>query len=342
MACSEGSDFVEQLHDIGVPVIGLDLRKRRRIDTVRNLARELRHRRTQIVHSHGDADLVGRLAARLAKVPGVVSKPSPRATRYGMGRSWRRPLRRLWDATVDRIVDRFVVLSREAGRALVEARGVAPERIAVIPNGIRIERCDPDRTSRGAWRARFGVPDEVLLVGGLGRLTSEEGLADLIRAFAGIDRSDVWLVIGGAGPDWDELDATVRTFDLRHRCLLAGAVEDVPEFLADLDLFVSVARSAGHSTALLEAMAMARPVIASDVPGAGDTILDGIDGHLVPPGDVAALTETLASLIRDLEGQERLGRRARAKVEREFTVERMVRRTSLLYEELAVEKGLSD
>lgn len=130
-------------------------------------------------------------------------------------------------------------------------------------------------------------------------------------------------------------------FDVSGRVLIPGFVDDVPGLLAALDLFVLSSRQEGHPMVMLEAMAMAKPVVATGIPGVGDTIADGVEGRLVPAGDLAALANAMVALIDDREGAGRLGRNARKKIEREYTVERMVRRTEVLYDGLLAEKGLS-
>lgn len=340
VACSPSGVFVERLHDLGVPVIAADMRNRARLDTVLRLAREFRRRRPHIVHTQGRGDPFGRLAAGLARVPAVVSTTAMIATRYEVDELWRKALYRCIDFTVDRFVDRFVVVNRDSVQVLIDRHGGQLDRIAVIPNGIELERYNPASVARGSWRAKLGIPDDGFVIGSLGRLTSQKGFADLIKSFANADRSDVWLVIAGDGPQWEELDAMIRTFGLQHRILLPGFVEDSPSFLADLDLFVLSSHSEGHPMVLLEAMAMGLPVVATDIAGVRDTITDGVDGRLVPVTDVPALTAAIKSILADRDAARRLGRKARKRIERDFTVERMVQRTEVLYDELLAQKGL--
>jgi len=341
VACSPGGVLVERLHDLGVPVIAAEMRRRRRLDTVLALAREFRRRRPHIVHTQGRGDPFGRLAALLARVPAVVSTTAMISTRYDVDERWRRALYRAIDFTTDRLVDRYIVVNRGSVDVLTDRHGVPRSRVVVIPNGIELERYDPVRARGSDWRERLGVPDDAILVGGIGRLTAQKGFDDLIRAFAAIDRPDVWLAIAGDGPDWEELRELARMFDVSGRVLIPGFVDDVPGLLAALDLFVLSSRQEGHPMVMLEAMAMAKPVVATGIPGVGDTIADGVEGRLVPAGDLAALANAMVALIDDREGAGRLGRNARKKIEREYTVERMVRRTEVLYDGLLAEKGLS-
>jgi glycosyltransferase involved in cell wall biosynthesis len=340
VACSPGGTFVERLQDLGVPVIAAEMRQRRRLDTVLSLAREMRRRRPHIVHTQGRGDPFGRIAARLARVPALVSTTASISARYQVDEWWRRALYRMIDYTTDRLPDRYIVVNRASVEALTDRHRVPRKRVVVIPNGIELELYDPAAARRGAWRERLGVPDGAVLLGGVGRLTEQKGFDDMIKAFAAIDRPDVWLVIAGDGPDWEELRELARMFDVSSRVLMPGFVEDVPGLLADLDLFVLSSRHEGHPMVMLEAMAMACPVVATDLDGVADTITEGVDGRLVPVGDIPALAEALTVLIRDPDGAALLGRNARKKIKRDFTVERVVQRTAVLYEELLAEKGL--
>ena len=124
------------------------------------------------------------------------------------------------------------------------------------------------------------------------------------------------------------------------RCVLPGFIDDVPAFLDDLDMFVLSSHIEGHPMVLLEAMAMALPVVATAIPGVADMLDDGVDGRLVPVGDIPALAAAMDGLRRDQDSARRYGVNARRKIEREYAVDRMVQRTELLYTELLEDKGI--
>ncbi|MEE9133561.1 MAG: glycosyltransferase [Gemmatimonadota bacterium] len=333
VACSLGGALVDRLHDMGVPVLAWAAGQRPRFSAPFSLAREFKRYRPDIVHGLGGGELLARIAARLARVPIIVSSGAA-LVGVGEGFGWTRGQQRLLGRATAGFVERYVALNRASADALTDRYRVAPSRVVVIPNGIEIERFDPTQARRGVWRARFGVPDGAVLVGGIGRLSPEKGFRDLLRAFASEESDEVWLVIAGDGPDWEELQALVEVFGLKDRVLLPGFVKDVPELLADIDIFVLPSLVENHPLVLLEAMAMARPVVAADISGVGDTVDDGVDGRLVAAGDVPALAEAIRMFIREPAAARRCGRNARRKIEREYTVERMVRRTAVLYQEL--------
>ncbi len=256
------------------------------------------------------------------------------AGRYRVPERWRRLLYRAIDLATDRLVDRFIVVNRASVDALTGRHGIPRARVAVIPNGIEIGRYDPRSVPRGVWRRRLGIPEDAFLVGGLGRFTDQKGFPDLVRAFVPLADRGAWLAIGGDGPDREELEALVTGLGLEERVRLPGFVEDVPAFLNDLDLFVLSSVIEGHPMVLLEAMAMGVPVVATDIPGVGDTIAEGVDGRLVPPGAPDRLARAMVRMAEDAPEARRLGENARRKIEREYTVERMVERTEVLYREV--------
>ncbi len=341
VACTPGGVFVERLEDLRIPVIPADMR-RRRLDTVFKLARILRRTKPHIVHTQGRGDPFGRLAARLAGVPAIVSTTAMIAGRYRVDEFWRKALYRAIDFTTDRLVDRYIVVNRSSVDALTGRHRVPASRIAVIPNGIEIGRYNRSGAGRGtgAWRQQHGIPPDAFLIGALGRFTEQKGFSDLLRAFAAMAGSDAWLAIGGDGDLWEELETLAAAPGIDGRCVLPGFIDDVPAFLDDLDMFVLSSHIEGHPMVLLEAMAMALPVVATSIPGVADMLDDGVNGRLVPVADIPALAAAMDGLRRDQDSARRYGVNARRKIEREYTVDRMVQRTELLYAELLEDKGV--
>ena len=334
VVCGPGGPLVEGLQDLGIPVIDTNW-SGGQWQTLWTLVKELRRRAPDIVHGRGRLDTLTRVAARLARVPIVVSSltssaPTAPPDRWGV--------RRLLEVATARLVDRYMVVDRASVPQLAARDRIAAAKFVVVPDGIEVERYDPARRTRGAWRAQHGVPNDAIVVGGLGQLARHKGFEDLLRAFARLDDPRLFLAVAGEGDEWADLRSLAGVLDVPQRVLFPGRVDDVPGFLVDLDLFVLPSHQEGHPMALLEAMAMARPVIATDIPGISDTISDGVDGRLVSAGDIDALAAAIESLVGDRQVATRFGRSARKKVEREHTLERMVRRTALLYDELVQSK----
>jgi glycosyltransferase involved in cell wall biosynthesis len=337
VVCRPGGHFVQRLHDMGVPVLAADMPRALDRESILGITRELRRYDPDIVHMLGAADPLMRIAVRLARPPAVVSSLLKMP---GLDeRPWRRTLGRVVDLVTDRLVDRYVVTSQSALEALADRSHVSAAKVVVIPHGVGLAPFDSARAKRGSWLVRLGIPAQAVVLGALGRLTPDKGFSMLIRTFAALERRDVWLVIAGEGPEWEELHALAQAYEVSDRILFLGFVDDVPGLLADIDVFVLPSPAEGHSLVLLEAMAMARPVVAVDAAGVGDTIADGVEGRTVSQADVASLAQAIDRMIADPENARRMGHNARRKVEREYTVGRMVQRTAVLYGELLAEKG---
>lgn len=201
------------------------------------------------------------------------------------------------------------------------------DRTHVIPYGIPLggfERRDPDVA---ALRERFG-PRIVL---GVGRLVYYKGFEHLVAAMREVRGH---LVIVGTGPLRRPLEERVRALGLEDRVTLVGGVEDTVPFYHAAQVFVlaSIARSEAFGIVQIEAMACGRPVVNTRLDsGVPYVSRDGESGLTVPPADPGALAGAINRLLDDAELRERLGRAARARVEREFSQEAMVRRILGLY-----------
>ena len=160
----------------------------------------------------------------------------------------------------------------------------------MIPNAVDVE---------AAPRARSG--DEPPQVVSVGRLAYPKDPLTLVHALGRLRRRPVRALLVGGGPDRPAVEAAVRTLGLEHEVRLAGDRLDVPELLAGASVFVLASRSEGAPISILEAMAAGLPVIASDVGGVAELVVDGVTGRLVPPGDPAALAAALDDLLADAE-----------------------------------------
>lgn len=338
VACKRDTELVEALQRSGVTVTPLPGPVGFGIDAVLGPVREVRRHGAHVAHLYGCAGPALATAARLARVPAVLcSRDIPGDPIPATG--WRRHGRRLLVRVADRLIDRHVAMSRRAVRALTDDAGVDPAKILMIPAGVELDRFAPDRVRRGAWRSRVGFPADVTLICAfLGRDREAVG-ALLLRVLRTIEPPAGWLaVVFGAGSSLEELEDRARSLDLGDRVRFAEPGEATPELLGDADLVLGLG-GGGDTIGIREAMAMARPVVALDSEDAADAVSDGVDGRVVAAGDATALADAITALLRDPIAAERIGRNARKKAEREFSVERMVRRAGILYEEMLREKG---
>jgi glycosyltransferase involved in cell wall biosynthesis len=171
-------------------------------------------------------------------------------------------------------------------------------------NGIDGTKFAPGVLAAGAGaalRAELDIPATDRVVVFVGRLVGDKGISELVTAFDSlVDANTTLLLVGGEEPDLDPLPAAIRDLMLSHpkvRC--AGWVTDVRPFIAISDLLVLPSYREGFGMVLVEAGAMGVPVIATDITGCRDVVLDGVNGLLVPPRDTGALTDALARVLAD-------------------------------------------
>ena len=318
-----------ELDELGIPVHACG--KRRGLD-LRALAlarRAVRSHATDVLHTH---NAVAHYQAVLATCGLGVRRVIN--TRHGMG-SNRRAGRREWLyrralARTDAVVTVCQAACRDAIR-----RGIVPATMAkVVPNGIRVESFP---TANAAMRERLlqmlQLPVQTGVIGSVGRLNWAKDQAGLIRAFRQVheERSDAVLVLIGEGELRAELQQCAITEGVSDSVRFLGDRNDVPELLQGLDLFVLSSLSEGYSMALLEACAVALPIVATTVGGNGEIVHDGSSGRLVPAGDPAALANAMLDLLRSPERALALGRAARTWVEQYGSLETMALHYASLY-----------
>ncbi len=274
------------------------------------------------------------LAARRTGLPFVTTYHGV----YGEGV----PGKRLYNSIMAR-GDRVIAASRYVAGLIAARHGTDPARIRLIPRGVDPARFDPD-ARRGAqvaqlasaWRLPDGAPVVMLPA----RLTRWKGGLVLIEALARLARPDAVAVLVGADQGRTafaaELEQRARALGVADRVRLAGHCSDMPAALMLADVVVSASTEPeAFGRAVIEAQAMARPVIATNHGGAAETVADGETGYLVPPGDAVALAAALNRVLGlPLEDRRALGARARAAVMARCTVAAMQDATLDVYREL--------
>ena len=287
------------------------------------LRRTLREHPCTLVHVHKYKDgILGTLAARMAGVPLVVRTIHGHAE---PDRGWRQIKARIYD-TLDRFTQQYfndlvIAVSQRMVETLWES-GYPPTLVTCIRNGLDLSRIVPSRDPI-AVRRDLGVDVSAPLIGTAGRLELVKGHVHLVRIAKRLLQADdrTRILVAGDGPLHDQLNASAAALQVGHACLFPGSRRDIYDVMAALDIFVLPSHSEGLPMALLEAMALSRPVVASDVGGIPEVIQHGINGLLVPPGDEDALARACLELIRNREYAARLGARARQTVEQSFSHE---------------------
>jgi len=279
------------------------------------LARLLREIEADILHAHNDTALFyGGLAAFLGRVSLVYTEHD----RVFPGRAAVRVLNFALAGSARQVVS----VSEELRRRLAAFEHIEGDRVRVIPNGVPFT---PTVRPVDRVRRSWDVPEDAAVVGvvaGLKPVKNHalllEAAADLVPRFPGLV-----LVFAGDGPLRSELERRARGLGLGDRLRLLGFRSDLSEVYAGFDLVALPSSSEGMPLTVIEAMAAARPVVASNVGGVPEVVVDGVTGIVVPAGDREALAEALAALLADPERRRAMGAAGRRRYEERFTLERM-------------------
>jgi glycosyltransferase involved in cell wall biosynthesis len=278
------------------------------------------------------ANSYGRLAALSAGVKHVVA-----------GERCADPWKRAWQLQIDRYLARRTerIVTNSAGVVEFYAqKGLPREKFAVISNGI--EPHEPQAsTSREDLLKELNLPAGARLIGAVGRLWPQKRYKDLIWAMDLLRcvHDNVYLLIVGNGPQRWRLERYASQVADEDVIQFLGERDDVPRILPHLSCFWLGSAYEGQSNAIMEAMSAGLPVVASDIPGNRDLVVDGETGFLVRLGDRAGFAARTSELLKNPEFAQRLGDASQQRVEREFSVARMIDRHEELYRSLLGSHG---
>ncbi len=329
----EAGEFARRIENPAVQVHEMGWRRGTDCYLPIRLAKLFRQTRASIVHTrNAEAFFYGFVGAKLAGVPALVHSEH--------GRSFNDRQLRL---TAQRVMTRFTTavftVSAQLKSDLVRYTGIPPGTIDVLHNGVDLDRfVSHDADARNAQREAWGVGPGDLVIGSVGRLAAVKNHALLLRAVAGAGLP-AYVVLVGDGPERTALGTLAETLGIADRVRFAGHSDGVQRQLAAFDVFALPSLNEGMSNTLLEAMAAALPVIASDVGGNLEIIRDGIDGLSFPSDDEKALAQCLARLCGDPGLRAHLGRGARDRVAASFSIRAMVERYEALYQRVLSTKA---
>jgi glycosyltransferase involved in cell wall biosynthesis len=321
IACNRGSVLARKAKDAGIKVYELDMNKKTYFRTIPQLMGIIKREEIDIVSTHSSVDSwAGGIAAKLTGRKLVRF----RHNLYPIGRD---PLTKF----IYGMPDIFIVTSH-ATRDILKSR-VDEKTIAVVPSSVDLGRFTPETDD---LRRELQMTRDTMVIGNTSTFTWTKGLESLLQAFNLIHEKipSVLMIAGRVSETKKDKYLKHIQEDLREKVFLLGHREDIPKVLKTFDIFVFPSVLDSTPQSLLEAMAMERPVVVSDIPTFREFIVDGENGLFFRVRDPMDIARKVLFLIHNRELRERLGRNARRTVIERFTVERMLDKTEALYREL--------
>ncbi len=343
--CTHGKlrEEIELLH---IPLTSLDfqgskglfspLSYLRLYKLLRGMFRYLTHEKPHIVQSYLDwANIWGTIAARLSGVPVIITGRRVTMDSEYMAfshemRWYSRWLLNLTNRWATAIVANSEIVRRDCLR---REKYITPEKIRVIYNSVDLKRYSEKRACE-AKKHDLGIPDNMHVVGMVANLHPRKGYSDFLYAASRVLQTypdTLFLLVGRDDGMKRKLDALAKNLQISSSVLFLGERDDVPELLALFDVQVASSYAEGLSNAILEGMATGNPVVATDVGGNPELIVDGETGFLVPPGTPDRLAEKIIHLLKDPTLRGMIGKTARKRVGNLFTIERMMESIETLY-----------
>jgi glycosyltransferase involved in cell wall biosynthesis len=232
---------------------------------------------------------------------------------------------------------KVVAVSEAVRRSILENCNELTERTVTIPNGIDLQVIRSRHVDADSLRQALGIPTDAYVVGNVASLSPAKGHIYLLDALVQLrcwNPKVCALMVGRDAGSEAQLKARIRELDLQDNVILTGYRTDAIELMQTFDVFVIPSLFEGMPVALLEAMALGKPVVVTAVGGNIEVVRHSIEGMVVPPGDSEALAEAIKFLIKNPEIANSYGYHAQKRVEAEFTLERMVDRYLNVYHEV--------
>jgi glycosyltransferase involved in cell wall biosynthesis len=307
---------------------------------IRQLANWMKKMKVELVHSHYSRDLWAIVPALQYgyRLPLIFTKHI----------GTQKPKRDWLHRWIYRHVDHCVAISEVIRRNLIATHPLAAEQISVVHHGVDLDQFTPDRIDREAVRNELGYAREHLVLGIIGRLQISKGYLEFLEMARRI-KSEApqarFLLIGeasrGESSEAQMILEKIREWQLEEIVQWLGFRRDIPRLLSAMDIFVFPSHAEAFGIVLIEAMAMAKPVVSSNCDGVLDIVQDHEAGLMVPPRNVEALTQAVSALARDARLRLELGRRARSHVLKFFTLQHTLDAIEFIYHRALSQRGIT-
>ena len=327
--CAEGP-LLDDIRAEGFRIVGIPFERSlspvAHIRAFRALVALMRAEKPDLVHAHAPiTGFLGRLAARVAGVPKIAT--TSHGFLFNQGGPWLRRMAGLaMELIAGRVTDIFLTVS-EAGAADAKRLHIFPNPVP-IGNGRDPTRFRPDPAARCRIREELGTPDDRVVIVAVSRLVRDKGYPELADAMREVPEAELWVVGERLASDrGDDMMELLCEANLGGRLKLLGYRHDVEAVLAAADIFTLPSYHEALPMSVIEAMLSGLPVVASDINGPREQVVDGATGLLVPARKAAPLAAALARLAADPGQRARMGAAGRARALERYDEAKITART---------------
>jgi glycosyltransferase involved in cell wall biosynthesis len=330
--------FYQSITNKRVKLLPVDFSKKINPSLFFQLKTIIKTNKIQIAHGQGTrAEFYARIANKIAGRSKYVSTIAMPVEGFDIGYA-RKMLYRFFDWISEKFVDTFIVVSDSLKNKLIRERGIDPDKVVRIYNGIELDKYSLEdfKNSRQNIRREFNIDDNTYIIGAIGRFVWQKGFKYLIQAIPDVIRfyPDVKFLVVGDGPLKAKLEALSMELGVKDKIIFTGFRNDIKRILSAIDILVIPSLKEGFPMITLEGMAMAKPIIGTRIPGIEEQITDNETGILVADQDANSVARAITKLLDNRGLADTLGWNARGKVEKEFSVEKMLGETEKVYQSL--------
>lgn len=333
-----GGAFIDRFETIDCKPIILGKKHKLDFSVLIRLIDIIKKRKIDMVHTWMfTANMWGRLAAIICNTKVIISSERTTST-------CKSTIQKLINRVLTLFTDIILANSQGVKNSLIAIERIPPSKIKVIYNGIDLPLFHG--LSNMAIKHKYDINENTIVIGNVCRFDMAKDLDTFVEmAYLLVKKYEDlrFLIIGGAYlskevPYLEHIIRRINVLELSDKIAITGFVENVPEFLSVINIFVQTSTREGLPNALMEAMAMGKAVVATAVGGTSELINDGINGYLVSPKDVNAMCNKVRILINNPVLRSRFGEAAQMTIQQNFSLQTMVEKTQLLYEELYEKK----
>ncbi len=318
--CQPESILGKKAREAEIEVFTYPLRKSYDIKAIYYTARLINQLKIDVVNTHSGKDTY------IAGIAGKLIKRRPLIVRT---RHLALPISSTFSY---KYLANIVITVSEYVRNYLISKGINSKKVFAVPTGIEIEKFNPDKVE-ASLREELGLSEDIPLIGTVAVLRKKKGHHILIEAVPEVLKEfpEAVFVFAGDGPQRKNIEEKIKHYGLSQKIIVLGHRNDIPQILKSIDIFVLPTLQDALGTSFIEAMAMGKPVIGSDVDGVKELIDNEINGYLAPPADPMAIAQRIISLLKDKETACRMGLKGIEKVKNKYTIENMCKGMLELY-----------